>query len=588
MMRKVLNCKRRGYGVQIKILTYSLGLLGATMLVLCVILAVTSAKSVMEATVQNHCLLNDKMEAVISTVYDEINKATEDWILDQEVQNSLKRAHLRQDDQNTIILHLTYLSGRNIENVVYIDNKGIQYTRQMKNAVVSADALKSIDAKLGDAYSRTKLFGMNDSVFGTETERLFAARRVRDMDYSHDYGIIIYTVTPDLFDAMLRENPHAGEVEIGLLDDTGRVIFCNKEQGLKQTEKFREIRKENTGQSIFNVEGGAVILNFEKSSGFTVYTYIPQSVLVRDTVKMVRIIIITYVLLALLAVGLSICFAKKFTDPIIEISEVMQNFDGTSFSPLLSLDTNTELDTIGQSYNKMLEFTEELIGQIRHREEELRKNELNLLMEQIHPHFLYNTLDNIYMMARVSREETMMKLIQALSQYLKISLSKGESIISVEEELIHAGSYMDIMKVRNENLFEYEIYCDVDRRHTRIMKILLQPLVENAIKHGFANIYEGGLIQIFLKYVNGFLEVRVRNSGESLTPEQIRKINQMCGMPLDEVNKVFDQSGSGYGIGNIVSRLRLMYGDRVEFCFLKMSEGAECVIKIPKEATLES
>lgn len=580
--------KKHGYGVQIKILAYSLGLLAATMLVLCVILAVTSAKSVMEATVRNHGQFNDKMEAVISTVYDEINKLTEDWILDQEVQISLKRAHLQQEDRNTIILHLTYLSGRNIENVIYIDNKGVQYTRQMEKAVVSEEALKKIDEKLGDAYSRTKLFGMNDSVFGTNSLRLFAARRVRDMDYSHDYGMIVYTVTSELFDMMLKENPYAEEVEIGLLDEEGHVIFRNQEQGLRQTEKFCDVREKNTGQSILNVEGGAVILNYEKSSGFTIYTYIPQSVLLRNTVKMIRTIIVTYILLALPAVGLSVCFARRFTGPIIEISEVMKSFDGTSFSAILKLDTNTELDTIGESYNKMLGFTEELIGRIRHREEELRKNELNLLMEQIHPHFLYNTLDNIYMMARVSREETMMKLIQALSQYLKISLSKGESIISVEEELIHAGSYMDIMKVRNENLFEYEIYCDVDRRHTRIMKILLQPLVENAIKHGFANIYEGGLIQIFLTYVNDFLEVRVRNSGESLTPEQIFKINQMCRMPLDEVNKVFDQSGSGYGIGNIVSRLRLMYGDGVGFCFQEMTEGAECVIKIPKEATFEN
>ena len=121
------------------------------------------------------------------------------------------------------------------------------------------------------------------------------------------------------------------------------------------------------------------------------------------------------------------------------------------------IETNTELDKIGNSYNEMLHNIENLLSEIKKQEKELRTSELNMLINQIKPHFLYNTLDTIYMLARINGEKTTMKMIQSLSTYLRLSLSKGKDIVTVGDELENVQSYMEILQIRNSGLFIYEM-----------------------------------------------------------------------------------------------------------------------------------
>lgn len=144
----------------------------------------------------------------------------------------------------------------------------------------------------------------------------------------------------------------------------------------------------------------------------------------------------------------------------------------------------------------MLINIENLLTEIKDQQKELRTSELNMLINQINPHFLYNTLDTIYMLARINKEETTMKMIQALSKYLRLSLSKGNDIVTVADELENVRSYLQIQEIRNENLFTYTVDCEVEPEKTYVLKLILQPLVENAIKYGFREIYEGGIIAI--------------------------------------------------------------------------------------------
>ena len=114
-----------------------------------------------------------------------------------------------------------------------------------------------------------------------------------------------------------------------------------------------------------------------------------------------------------------------------------------------------------------------------------------MLISQINPHFLYNTLDTIYMLARINKEETTMRMIQALSKYLRLSLSKGSEIVTVEDELENVRSYIEIQQIRNQDLFTCEIDCRVDAAGTYVLKLILQPLVENAVKYGIPGYIRG-------------------------------------------------------------------------------------------------
>ena len=124
----------------------------------------------------------------------------------------------------------------------------------------------------------------------------------------------------------------------------------------------------------------------------TVFTVVPSSVMTQGTMRVLTVLIGIYLFVAVVAVVLSIYFSKRFTSPIREISEEMTQFDGNDFSRLIELNTNTELDQIGHSYNKMLKNIENLLAEIKEQEGVLRRTELNMLLAQINPHFLYNTL----------------------------------------------------------------------------------------------------------------------------------------------------------------------------------------------------
>ena len=263
----------------------------------------------------------------------------------------------------------------------------------------------------------------------------------------------------------------------------------------------------------------------------------------------------------------------------------MTEFDGQDFGRTVDIHTNTELDNIGHSYNKMLENIEQLLQEIKSQEKELRTSELNMLISQINPHFLYNTLDTIYMLARINGEETTMKMIQALSRYLRLSLSKGKDMVTVEDELENVKSYMEIQQIRNENLFRYEIDCQIEAKSRWVLKLILQPLVENSIKYGFCDIFEGGLIRISVREIDGKLVLAVYNNGTPMEPEMAEKINALGTLPVSEMKECFPDKQHGYGVVNIVTRLRLKYGEDVGFAYEVQKEGTECIVRLPVDGT---
>ncbi len=211
----------------------------------------------------------------------------------------------------------------------------------------------------------------------------------------------------------------------------------------------------------------------------------------------------------------------------------------------------------------------------------LRQSELSSLMYQINPHFLYNTLDTIYMLARMNGEEITMKMIQALSKFMKVSLSKGSDVISVADELEHVKSYVEIQKIRNADLFQYEIRCEEHLKQAPVLKLILQPLVENAIKHGFAKIYQDGNIDIRVWQDDQELVFEIENNGEQMKAEVIELIQMMVKEDLSAVRGAFRGQESGYGIGNVISRLRLKYEDRIAFYYTSEENGTCCTIRIP-------
>ena len=575
--------------IQKKYLTYTLLLLALTIILSSVGVWIFMRKNMTEVIVDNYVFINEKMGMTLDYLYTRSDETTAECILDDAVQDSLKTRELEEVEKNALSKYFAYLDLEDIEEYCYVDNKKNVYTKSYSKISYEDFQESGLEDALAGTYAETKWFLTRDTLFGTGEEALFIGRYVRNMEYSHEPGMIFFKMNDQFLKRVIETQSGTEEdVAIGIIDKNGNFFMENYPENFQLDERDKEkilslTKREDSGVILtrYKGEGGIIQAYRQQESGMVIFTLVPNKILDRGLNQIFLVLAGIYAIVTLIAVAVSLYFSRIFTKPIQMISREMTSFDGKDFSHTISLHTDTELDQIGESYNKMLGNIERLLTEIKKQEKELRVSEMNMLISQIKPHFLYNTLDTIYMLARINGEKTTMKMIQALSGYLRLSLSKGSDMVTVEDELDNVKNYLEIQKIRNEDLFSYEISCQPEVENRWTLKLILQPLAENAIKYGFCDIFEGGLIRIDVRELSGRLTFSVYNNGKPMDKEIAEKINDLGKVPVPEMKKAFPDKQKGYGVINIATRLRLKYGDQVEFGYEVLEEGTRCVIKLP-------
>ena len=189
----------------------------------------------------------------------------------------------------------------------------------------------------------------------------------------------------------------------------------------------------------------------------------------------------------------------------------------------------------------------DLMKQIVHEEALLRTSEIKALQSQINPHFLYNTLESIIWMAETNKMREVVKMTMALSKMLRYSIGKGEQEVSVSMEMEHLANYLTVQSMRYTNKFKYEIEVEPELRGCRILRIVLQPLVENAIYHGIRRMEEQGHIRIQGRLVEGVIQITVSDNGLGMDKA---KLQGLLGPSVDQ----------GLGVWNVHHRIQLFYG----------------------------
>ena len=575
--------------IQKKYLTYTLLLLALTIILSSVGVWIFMRKNMTEVIVDNYVFINEKMGMTLDYLYTRSDETTAECILDDAVQDSLKTRELEEVEKNALSKYFAYLDLEDIEEYCYVDNKKNVYTKSYSKISYEDFQESGLEDALAGTYAETKWFLTRDTLFGTGEEALFIGRYVRNMEYSHEPGMIFFKMNDQFLKRVIETQSGTEEdVAIGIIDKNGNFFMENYPENFQLEERDKEkilslTKREDSGVILtrYKGEGGILQAYRQQESGMVIFTLVPNKILDRGLNQIFLVLAGIYAIVTLIAVAVSLYFSRIFTKPIQMISREMTSFDGKDFSHTISLHTDTELDQIGESYNKMLGNIERLLTEIKKQEKELRVSEMNMLISQIKPHFLYNTLDTIYMLARINGEKTTMKMIQALSGYLRLSLSKGSDMVTVEDELDNVKNYLEIQKIRNEDLFSYEISCQPEVENRWTLKLILQPLAENAIKYGFCDIFEGGLIRIDVRELSGRLTFSVYNNGKPMDKEIAEKINALGKVPVPEMKKAFPDKQKGYGVINIATRLRLKYGDQVEFGYEVLEEGTRCLIKLP-------
>lgn len=238
-----------------------------------------------------------------------------------------------------------------------------------------------------------------------------------------------------------------------------------------------------------------------------------------------------------------------------------------------------EIQSLDNAYLALLNKINSQIRVIALSQEEKRKAELTTLQNQINPHFLYNTLDSIIYMIDSSRYQEAEKMIYALSDFFRISISRGQEVIPVEKELEHVKNYLIIQKMRFGDSFNYSIEAGEEMKDYQVIKLILQPIVENAIMHGFDQQgKKGALIKVSAKLKDGFIVFSIQDNGYGILPEKV-----------SEIEKSFTDSEvqSGIGLKNVYQRIKVFYGERAGLEIKTvLDEGTDIVISIPASSAL--
>ena len=310
--------------------------------------------------------------------------------------------------------------------------------------------------------------------------------------------------------------------------------------------------------------------------------------------QMTRVVLFSAALEALILLGALLLsarmgrrMARLIRSPIERLEHFAGMMAGGNLSARVPPTDLSELKNLTEGINVMADRLESLMEQSLREQENLRKSELRTLQAQINPHFLYNTLDAIVWQAEAGHSSEVIHITRALSDFFRISLSSGADWIPLAQELKHLSGYLSIQKARYRDILNYRIDVPDELGESYVLKLLLQPLVENAIYHGIKDKRGGGLITVTGREDGGFLCFRVEDTGRGMTPDQLRDVRARMRGELPPAYAPYANAGTGFGLNNVDRRIRLYY-DQEEGLSIESGPEGTCVsFRVPRKTREE-
>lgn len=370
-----------------------------------------------------------------------------------------------------------------------------------------------------------------------------------------------------------------------LIDGLGNIVYHPQQQliysGLKY-ENVDEVLKYTYGSYIDKTDGQERLITVKTvdSIGWKVVgvSYLDDLVASQQEISQFMIRLMGGVLLVVLVI--SLYMSARISNPIKRLERTMKMVEKGVFQVHRDKSGAEEVRQLSKRFNLMVGRIHQLMDQIIAEQEIKRKKELDILQAQIHPHFLYNTLNAVVRLAGSGRNDEVVTTISSLSKFFRISLSGGKQVITVQEELEHVRHYLIIQQIRFRNQFTYEIEADESVLCLHTMKLILQPLVENAIVHGLQSAVDEGHIHIQARSVEQQLVYTITDNGAGIPPKRLQEII---------LGQVKSAEGSGVGLHNVHERLRLYYGDGYGLEIESEPDEGTCVtLRLPQVREGES
>jgi two-component system sensor histidine kinase YesM len=378
-------------------------------------------------------------------------------------------------------------------------------------------------------------------------------------------GVLLIDIRYSSLEQLLNSVTLGNGGYVYLISNSGQIIYHPKAQlidsgRVQENHQNAALYRDGTYEERFQGERRYVTVKSVGYTGWKLVGVTPvQGVSFGGMKARLFILFIVLLILFILSV-INYYISSKITNPIHKLEESVRQLEEGKLDTSVYIGGSYEIQHLGRSVAAMASQIQVLMQDIVAEHESKRKSEFDTLQSQINPHFLYNTLDIIVWMVENEKKSEAVKVVTALARFFRISLSKGKSIIPVRDELEHVRNYLMIQQMRFKNKFSYEIQAEEDVLELASLKLMLQPLVENAIYHGMEFMDGDGeiLIQASLleeaKEQEQYLCLVIRDNGLGMTKERVESL-------FANTSHVPSGRGSGIGVRNVNERIKLYFGE---------------------------
>lgn len=395
---------------------------------------------------------------------------------------------------------------------------------------------------LANAVGRNVMGNLKDS-----SDSIFSLTK------SFEHGVVLFDIRHDMIQQLINLVSIGEEGFLYVVDDND-VVYTPLSSVVYRIDPA-SYNTEDTPINVIRINGSNFFVanHLSDYSGWRVIGVVPERELSSNVAGIYQILAICVFMSIILAFTVSLGVSSSITKPISKLSKLMEKAEAGDFSVRFHVAYQDEIGVLGSSFNHMLEKIDQLITELYAEKQSRLEAQLKSLQEQIKPHFLYNTLDTISWMARGQGAMDVVRLVDALTNMFRVGLSKGKDYISLCEEKIHVTNYLYIQKVRYGDKLQYSIEIPEEYDHIIVPKLILQPLVENAIYHGIKLKRGGGLIRITAEVREEKLYIHVWDNGAGMSADRLRKVSE-------EMSRGDTEEKGSFGLPYISKRIELSYG----------------------------
>lgn len=506
----------------------------------------------------------------------------------------IKNADLSEENINSQITLLYNNNKDSISNIALLSKDG-----QLLEAVPAARLKTGLDVTeeewFGNTLERTDNLHFTTPhvqfIFdNNENQYRWVITLTRAVEITHgtstDQGILLIDIRYNSLQQILENISLGNQGYLYMISNSGELIYHPRMQLIEtgqMTDNITAAAKYRDGS--YREEYDREMRNISvKSIGYTGWKLLsvtPEKGLPLSNLKMRLFVVFVAACFLLVLVLINAFISSRITNPIQELEKSVNAIEEGELDTEVYTGGSYEIRHLGRSIGDMAKRIKTLMQDIVKEHESKRKSEFDTLQSQINPHFLYNTLDIIVWMIENEQKQEAVKVVTALARFFRISLSKGRSIIPVRDELEHMRNYLMIQQMRFKNKFVYVIEAQEEVMGLASLKLMLQPLVENAVYHGMEFMDGDGEIRVKVCLDKDDLWFEISDNGLGMTEEQVENL-------LSDKPHVSSQRGSGIGIKNVNERIKLYFGENYGLMIQsEPDEGTTIRIHLPVQVYTE-